>query len=101
MKVGKLKSTLADQQIAEQRVVAMDMEIRRISQEYGERTGEVNHLCGLLEALGKERDHLQMEVISYSLKTTAVDIHVGEDTLSYYFYVENSINNFLAFSEVF
>ena len=62
MKVGKLKSTLADQQMAEQRVVAMDMEIRRITQDYGERTGEVNHLCGLLDALGKERDQLQMEV---------------------------------------
>ncbi|KAG0566570.1 hypothetical protein KC19_7G073400 [Ceratodon purpureus] len=60
--VGKLKSTLADQQMAEQRVVAMDMEIRRITQDYGERTGEVNHLCGLLDALGKERDQLQMEV---------------------------------------
>jgi hypothetical protein len=67
MKVGKLKSTLADQQMAEQRVVAMDMEIRRIALDYGERTGEVNHLCGLLEALGKERDHLQAEVMANSL----------------------------------
>lgn len=69
MKVGKLKSTLADQQMTEHRVVAMDMEIRRISQDYGERTGEVNHLCGLLDSLGKERDNLQMEVIGDSLLT--------------------------------
>lgn len=59
--VDKLKNTFADQQMAEQRVAAMDMEIRRLSQDYAERTGEVNHLCGLLDAVGKERDHLQIE----------------------------------------
>lgn len=67
IKVGKLKNTFADQQMAEQRVAAMDMEIRRLSQDYAERTGEVNHLCGLLDAVGKERDHLQIEVICNSL----------------------------------
>ncbi|XP_073392396.1 uncharacterized protein [Physcomitrium patens] len=62
--VDKLKNTFADQQMAEQRVAAMDMEIRRLSQDYAERTGEVNHLCGLLDAVGKERDHLQIEIVS-------------------------------------
>lgn len=62
MKVGKLKATLADQQMAEQRVAAMDMEVRRLSEDCGGRSAEVNHLCGLVDALGKERNHLQSEV---------------------------------------
>lgn len=60
--VCKLKSTISDQQIAEQRVGVLEMEIRRLSEECAERTGEVNHVCGLINALSKERDQLQLEV---------------------------------------
>lgn len=61
----------------------MEIEIRRISQECGERTGEVNHLCGLLDASGKERDLLQMEVTDNPVYADAFDVYVV-DICSHY-----------------
>ncbi|KAH9544133.1 hypothetical protein CY35_13G101600 [Sphagnum magellanicum] len=60
--VGKLKSTLGNQQMLEEHAAAMDMEVQRLSKDCGARIAEVGHLCGLLESLGKDRNNVQAEV---------------------------------------
>ncbi len=62
MKVGKLKSTLGNQQMVEEHAAAMDMEVQRLSKDCAARIAEVGHLCGLLESLGKDRNNVQAEV---------------------------------------
>lgn len=62
MKVGKLKSTLGNQQMLEEHAAAMDMEVQRLSKDCGARIAEVGHLCGLLESLGKDCNNVQAEV---------------------------------------
>ncbi|CAK9863428.1 unnamed protein product [Sphagnum jensenii] len=60
--VGKLKSTLGNQQMVEEHAAAMDMEVQRLSKDCDARIAEVGHLCGLLESLGKDRNNVQAEV---------------------------------------
>lgn len=62
LKVVKLKSSITDQQVAENRQAALEVELRRFVEQAETHAMEISHMQKLLEASGKERDHVLSEV---------------------------------------